>query len=111
MGGFLNSLGNVLGKLAFYVCELHPIKHPFGMVLDRPTETILTEHPADKLSRFECEVTAFTDNSLAQKLAVSPALWATHPRKMFRCSQIIIPHLTEFVAVFFIYYRIADLAN
>jgi hypothetical protein len=111
MGGFLNSLADIFGELAFYVCELHPIKHPFGMVLDRPSETVLTEHTADKLPRFECEVTTLTDNRLAQKLAVSPTLWATHPSKALCRSQVIIPNLAEFVAVFFIDYRIADFAN
>lgn len=111
MGGFSNSFGNVLGELAFDIGELHPIEHPFGMVLDRPSETVLTEHPADKLPRFECEMTTLTDNRLAQKLAVSPALWATHTRKALCRSQVIIPNLAEFVAVFFIDNSVADLAN
>ena len=94
MGGFSYSFGNVLGKFRFDICELHPIKHPLRMDLDRPSEAVLTKEIADKLSRLKCEVASMTDNIFGQKLTISPALRATH----------------EVIAILFINYGVANLA-
>ena len=110
MGGFSYSFGNVLGKFRFDICELHPIKHPLRMNLDRPSEAILTKKIADKLPRFKCEMTTMTNNRFCKEFAVSPALRATHPGKALGRSHVIIPMLTEFEAVLFINYGVANLA-